>query len=75
MGTCLTKKKYQSHDEIKKQFTLQLEIKKTKQLKKMNTENMGLMSSRKFKRQNSKANFKINDFINKNYNSLIEEYR
>jgi hypothetical protein len=74
MGQCISKK-YKSHNEIKEQFTLQYEKKKKKKLVKMNTENLGMKTSNKFKKQNSKANFKMKDFVNKNYNSLIEEYR
>lgn len=64
-----------SHSELKRRFTLQFEEKKLKELQKVKSETTGLKNSAKFKKSNSKVTFNMKDFVNKNYNSLIEEYR
>ena len=75
MGKCISKGPNYKHDDLKKQFSIQIENKIKKKLKKMKTDTTGLKINTKFKRQSSKTTFKMKDFVNKNYNSLIEEYR
>ena len=72
MGKCISKGTKYNHDQLKKQFTLQME--KENKLKKINNETIGVKSN-KLRRMSSKTNFKMKDFVNKNYNLLIEEYR
>lgn len=75
MGKCLSKNQKYNHQELKQQFTLQMERKKEKRIKRAKTEGYHSRNPLAFKRTTSKTSFQVKDFICKNYNSLMEEYR
>lgn len=80
MGKCLSTANQEKHKSLKEKFDNQRRsnIEKQKSLKKMNTTggmNREHKQSIRLTRQLSRSNFKMKDFINKNPNNLVDEYR
>ena len=79
MGQCISKPPKKDHNQIMMEFQKQkqLEIEEKKQnLEKMNPKNLKRKSfAHRLSRNFTKNLFQMKDFINKNKNSLLEEYR
>ena len=79
MGKCLSRNPKKVHGQIMLEFEKQKNRKIEKKkagLRKANTIG-GKPYAEKFRlsRQETKNNFKMNDFVNKNMNNIIDEYR